>query len=103
MGRLSRDFLARDTLTVAREPLGQRLVRVLGGKRLSGRIVEVEAYIGEQDTPVAAAPPVTRQCMARLGRPTYSNGHARIIQPNVAALKQLALMVASSGVWCPSL
>jgi DNA-3-methyladenine glycosylase len=29
--------------------LGQRLVRVLDGVRLSGRIVEVEAYVGEED------------------------------------------------------
>ena len=49
MTRLNRDFFARETLTVARELLGQRLVRVLNGMRLSGRIVEVEAYIGEED------------------------------------------------------
>jgi DNA-3-methyladenine glycosylase len=49
MSRLSRTFFARDTLTVARELLGQRLVRVLDGVRLSGRIVEVEAYVGEED------------------------------------------------------
>ena len=41
MSRLNRDFFSRDTLTVARDLLGQRLVRVLDGKRLSGRIVEV--------------------------------------------------------------
>ena len=47
---LDRAFFARDTLTVARELLGQRLVRVLDGdnRRLSGRIVEVEAYVGEE-------------------------------------------------------
>ena len=49
MARLTRAFFARDTLTVARELLGQRLVRVLDGVRLSGRIVEVEAYVGEED------------------------------------------------------
>lgn len=58
MSRLSRDFFARDTLTAARELLGQRLVRVLGGQRLSGRIVEVEAYVGEKD----------QACHARCGR-----------------------------------
>ena len=49
MVQLDRDFFARDTLTVARELLGQRLVRIVDGERLSGRIVEVEAYIGEED------------------------------------------------------
>ncbi|MGQ9522648.1 MAG: DNA-3-methyladenine glycosylase [Anaerolineae bacterium] len=49
MSRLPRDFFARDTLQVARNLLGQVLVRVLDGQRLSGRIVEVEAYIGEDD------------------------------------------------------
>ncbi|MFL7790541.1 MAG: DNA-3-methyladenine glycosylase [Anaerolineae bacterium] len=58
MERLGRDFFARDTLAVARELLGQRLVRVLEGKRLSGRIVEVEAYVGEED----------QACHARSGR-----------------------------------
>jgi DNA-3-methyladenine glycosylase len=49
MARLRREFFARDTLAVARELLGQRLVRILEGQRLSGRIVEIEAYIGEKD------------------------------------------------------
>jgi DNA-3-methyladenine glycosylase len=43
--RLPRKFFARDTRRVARDLLGMRLVRLLpDGTRLSGRIVEVEAY-----------------------------------------------------------
>ncbi len=38
-----------DPVTVARNLLGQRLVRVEGGKRLAGIIVEVEAYLGARD------------------------------------------------------
>ena len=74
MTRLSRDYFARDTLIVARDLLGQRLVRVLDGARLSGRIVEVEAYVGEED----------QACHARCGRternaPMYGPpGHAYV-------------------------
>jgi DNA-3-methyladenine glycosylase len=49
MDRLTRDFYARDTLSVARELLGKRLVRIVEGMRLSGIIIETEAYIGEED------------------------------------------------------
>jgi DNA-3-methyladenine glycosylase len=35
---------------VARDLIGRRLVRLRRGRRLSGRIVEVEAYIGSGDT-----------------------------------------------------
>ena len=48
--RLQRDFFVWQTLDVARALLGQRLVRVYRGQRLSGIICECEAYIGEQDT-----------------------------------------------------
>lgn len=52
---LPRDFYARRTLDVARDLLGQRLVRVLDGQRLSGRIIETEAYVGETDKASHAA------------------------------------------------
>jgi DNA-3-methyladenine glycosylase len=47
---LQQDFYAQSTLTVARKLLGQRLVRELDGQRLSGLIVETEAYIGPHDS-----------------------------------------------------
>jgi DNA-3-methyladenine glycosylase len=47
--RLERPFFARDTVSVARALLGQRLVRVVDGARLSGLICEVEAYAGPDD------------------------------------------------------
>ncbi len=58
MTRLPRSFFARPTLLVARELLGQRLVKVERGRRLAGLIAEVEAYIGEEDL----------ACHARAGR-----------------------------------
>ncbi len=72
--RLKRDFFARDTLAVARDLLGQRLVRLLDGRRLSGRIVEVEAYVGEQDQASHARPGRTRRNAPMYGPP----GHAYV-------------------------
>ena len=42
-------FYNRPTLTVARDLLGARLVRILDGAKLVGIITETEAYIGEED------------------------------------------------------
>jgi DNA-3-methyladenine glycosylase len=56
---LPREFFARPTLTVARDLLGQVLVRVCAdGMRRAGRIVEAEAYVGPND----------RASHARVGR-----------------------------------
>lgn len=47
--RITRSFFERPTLRVARDMLGTRLVRVERRSRTSGWVVEVEAYIGQQD------------------------------------------------------
>jgi len=47
--RLSRKFYCQPTLKVAKELLGRYLVRQIGQKKLIGKIVETEAYIGPQD------------------------------------------------------
>ena len=49
LGKLSRDFFDRDTVTVARELLGKYLVRMWNGQALAGRITETEAYVGRCD------------------------------------------------------
>jgi len=72
--RLGRAFYARDTLKVARELLGKRLVRVMGGERLSGLILETEAYIGEEDRACHASRGRTPRTEVMYGLP----GHAYI-------------------------
>ncbi|MEM5853524.1 MAG: DNA-3-methyladenine glycosylase [Candidatus Aenigmatarchaeota archaeon] len=61
MKLLKKKFFERSPEKVAKELLGKILVRKLGDKILSGRIVEVEAYFGEKD-------PASR---AYLGRPKH--------------------------------
>lgn len=49
MEKLTRAFYDRETVTVARELLGNYLVRVLEGETLVCRITETEAYVGRCD------------------------------------------------------
>ena len=52
---LQRKFYSRSPDIVARALLGKRLIRHLEGRRLTGRIVEVEAYLGLIDPASHAA------------------------------------------------
>jgi DNA-3-methyladenine glycosylase len=47
--KLGRDFYLQSTLVVAKTLIGKEFVLSRGGRTLSGRIVETEAYIGEDD------------------------------------------------------
>lgn len=53
--KLPRSFFARDTHVVARAMLGKVLVRRCGRARISGRITEVESYVGADDVASHAA------------------------------------------------
>jgi len=47
--RLTRGFYTKPTLEVAQKLLGKYIVRKIGQKKLIGKIIETEAYIGPQD------------------------------------------------------
>jgi DNA-3-methyladenine glycosylase len=72
---LSRAFFARRPRRVARELLGKVLVRnsqFPGSPRLTARIVEVEAYLGEQDPAAHAAAGNTPRTSVLFGPPGYA-------------------------------
>lgn len=62
-------FYARNTIDVARDLLGCYLVRNIGAKMMAGKIVEVEAYLGESDPACHAAAGKTKRTKIFWGRP----------------------------------
>jgi len=71
---LSREFFNRDAVTVAREILGKLLVRRRGRTLLAGRIVENEAYLGQNDPAAHAFAGPTPRNFVLFGPP----GHAYV-------------------------
>ena len=71
---LPRDFYNRPTLTVARELIGARLVRILDDIKLFGLITETEAYISEKDLACHCKAGLTPRTAPMYGKP----GHAYV-------------------------
>ena len=71
---LSRSFYNRPTLTVARELIGARLIRILDGVKLVGLIAETEAYISQKDLACHAKAGRTPRTRVMYGEP----GHAYV-------------------------
>ncbi len=71
---LTRSFFSRDPRKVARELLGKLIVRRQGRATLAGRIVEVEAYLGQNDLAAHAAAGRTARNQVLFGPP----GHAYV-------------------------
>jgi DNA-3-methyladenine glycosylase len=69
---LDRAFYARDTRRLARELLGKVLVRADSSPRLTARIVEVEAYLGEKDPAAHSFTGRTERNAVLFGPPGYA-------------------------------
>jgi DNA-3-methyladenine glycosylase len=69
---LPRSFYDRDPRTVSRELLGKVLVRREGKRLLAARIVEVEAYLGEDDPAAHSAAGRTARNAVLFGPPGYA-------------------------------
>ena len=72
MTALARGFYDRDTLAVARDLLGCRLVHETPRGLAAGRIVEVEAYHGEEDPACHAAAGRTTRTDPLYGEPGFA-------------------------------
>ena len=70
--RIPRAFFTRASLEVARELLGVSLVHIDNGQRISGIIVETEAYIGEEDQACHARSGRTRRTEIMYGPPGFA-------------------------------
>lgn len=74
MRKVLRSFYDRATIEVARGLLGKHLVHVSGGVERIGRIVEVEAYLGEHDLASHSSKGLTARTKVMFGPP----GHAYV-------------------------
>src|SRR5580692_5528482 len=74
MQKLQRSFYDRNTILVARDLLGKYLVHMAKGVEQVGRIVEVEAYLGQHDLAAHSSKGLTERTRVMFGPP----GHAYV-------------------------
>ena len=70
--KISRSFYSRPALDVASDLIGKVLVRRLGRRNLSGRIVETEAYVGPHDLACHASKGHTPRTSVMFGPPGFA-------------------------------
>ena len=69
---LPRKFYSRDTVQVAKELLGKTLVRKIGKQKLTGTIIETEAYKGKNDPASHASKKKTERNKVMFGQVGWS-------------------------------
>src|SRR3990167_5284750 len=74
MKKLPRTFYENKTLTVAQQLLGKYLVRHIEDKQIIGKIVEVEAYLGQHDLAAHSCKGLTPRTQVMFG----PAGHAYV-------------------------
>lgn len=74
MKKLPRKFYDRDTIVVAKELLGKYLIHISQGVKKIGKIVEVEAYLGQHDLAAHSSKGCTARTKVMFGPP----GHAYV-------------------------
>lgn len=72
MKKLSREFYNRETALVAQELLGHHLVHRSQGVERVGKIVEVEAYVGQHDLASHSSKGLTKRTSTMFGPPGYA-------------------------------
>ena len=70
--KLPREFYQRETTEVAKSLLGQHLVHRLHGIERVGKIVEVEAYLGEHDLAAHSSKGLTKRTAVMFGPPGFA-------------------------------
>src|SRR3954468_24220414 len=70
--KLPREFYSRPAVEVASDLIGKVLVRRLGKKNLSGKIVETEAYAGPHDLACHASKGHTKRTSIMFGEAGYA-------------------------------
>jgi DNA-3-methyladenine glycosylase len=98
---IPKEFYARDTVKVAHDLLGKQLVRIRRGARLTGRIVEVEAYRGSDDPASHAYRGPTPRNAPMFGEPghayiyfTYGNHYCLNVTTQASGIPGAALIRA---------
>ena len=72
MNKLPREFYNRETTAVARELLGLHLVYRSQNIERIGKIVEVEAYLGEHDLAAHSSKGLTKRTAVMFGQPGFA-------------------------------